>query len=156
MKNYFLPILFLTVINGVCSFLLSGKKCENLFRYLASLCFLLALFSPLKNVFSSDFFFKLPEISGENADYSTYIKGVEQEASKRLTESYSQYICKETGMSENDLSLSIKVSCEDQMFLIEEIQVELYTITAVLHRDKIDNCLKELNIEVVYLEKLTS
>ena len=155
MKNYFLPILFLTVLSGVGSFLLSGKKCEHLFRYLASLCLLLALFAPLKDIFSSDFFFQLPEAPEEKADYSTYIKGVEQEASKRLTESYFQYIGKETGLGETDFSLSIRVSCKDQTFSIEEIQVELYTVTSILQRDKINNCLKELNKEVIYLEKLS-
>jgi len=163
LSDFLYTLVVVSITSGIVISLGSDKRgMDKFIKYAASLTILAVLLSPFAKVdfegLSNDvssFFEKYKDELG--ADFEEYKKRVSEQSAKALEAHTKSEIIKKTKLGENAFSVKFVLEYvgEDELD-ISEIKIELYTLTAVIYRDKMEEYILDKfgNIKYTFTERV--
>jgi len=163
LSDFLYTLVVVSITSGIVISLGSDKRgMDKFIKYAASLTILAVLLSSFAKVdfegLSNDvssFFEKYKDELG--ADFEEYKKRVSEQSAKALEAHTKSEIIKKTKLGENAFSVKFVLEYvgEDELD-ISEIKIELYTLTAVIYRDKMEDYILDKfgNVKYTFTERV--
>lgn len=163
LSDFLYTLVVVSITSGIVISLGSDKRgMDKFIKYAASLTILAVLLSSFAKVdfegLSNDvssFFEKYKDELG--ADFEEYKKRVSEQSAKALEAHTKSEIIKKTKLGENAFSVKFVLEYvgEDELD-ISEIKIELYTLTAVIYRDKMEEYILDKfgNVKYTFTERV--